>query len=256
MRRRPLEDQAAGGWVEFVRTRNFVETDPDALGLFTARLRDLEGVARVGVQALIFDGAGQAEIAAGAAHEVVRRSEYLAQDGRGRRQIDHRGPDRIVQQFTRRRCGAVRVAMGQPARLGHIFAAAFAFDLEDLGEHARARLAPGGEALRIEKIVHDDEAVAIENARGALHFMRLADLEPDDAVFLAEQFAQALHVRIVVAAAARRARIDLAGAQFRNVGTAFVVRRFVRRRGRVPADAGFAVDLQIVEVAHCRLPML
>ncbi len=96
VRRGALEDQADRGGIEFVRTRKRAQADADALGLPAPRRSDAEIVAGVGVQALVLDGAGQAQIAAGAAHKIVGGAEDAGEDRRGGRQVDHRRPYRIV----------------------------------------------------------------------------------------------------------------------------------------------------------------
>src|SRR6185312_12770081 len=105
-------------------------------------------------------------------------------------------------------------------------------------EHAGGRLTPALEAFGIEQVVHDDEAVAEKDAGRALDLVRLADLEALDAVHPAEALAQLLHIRIVIAAGLRRARIDATGGDVRNDGAAVFVGRFVGRRGGAPADRG------------------
>ncbi|MEJ1969633.1 MAG: hypothetical protein WDN03_13515 [Rhizomicrobium sp.] len=105
-----------------------------------------------------------------------------------------------LQQFAAGRGGAVGVAVRQPAGLGHVFAAAFAPDLEDLAQHAGGSLAPGRQALRIEQIVHHHEAVAVEDAGGAFDLVRLADFQSHDAVLVAQAGAQGFHLGMVVGA--------------------------------------------------------
>ena len=142
--------------------------------------------------------------------------------------------------------------MGQTACFGDVFAPAFTADFEDLAQHARTCLAPKRQTLGVEQVRHDDEAVAIEDALRALDLVGFENLDVLQSIVLTQMFAQAFDVGIVIGAPRWRTWIDGAARQLWHERNAMLVRRFVRRRGRAPADARFAVDLQAVQFAHVR----
>ena len=141
----------------------------------------------VGMQVLIFDGTGQAKIAARTPHQIVVGAKDLRQDGRHRRQIDHLRPGRVVQHLARRRGSTVTVAVRQATALRHVFASSIAWlgrfhaptwlGCEHFGKHLGAALANTGELLNIKEVPHHHEAVAPVDTRRPGHLLRRTDLQ-------------------------------------------------------------------------------
>ena len=130
--RRAVHDAAAGGVVHFLAAVLGANLDAERASRFDAFWRQRVRFLYVRVQMLVLDGAGQAEVSAGAHHEVVHRAEDRRQQGRGGGQIDHRRPLRLVQQLARGGSRAVAVAVGQAPGLRDVLAAVGAGHGQDL----------------------------------------------------------------------------------------------------------------------------
>jgi hypothetical protein len=77
--------------------------EPHASGLAKPGLGQQVGLAHVPMQRLVFNGARQTDVAAGADDPIVVASKDLRQDRRRGRQVDQRSPDGVVQHLPRGR---------------------------------------------------------------------------------------------------------------------------------------------------------
>ena len=170
--RAEVDDAPPGGEVGFVRAVLCRDLDTDVLRRLQSSCGDLVGLPDVGVQMLVLDGTGQAEVAAGAENHVVRRAEYLGEDRRRGGQVHHGRPLLLVQHLARGGRGAVAVAMGEPAALGDVLARVLSRNLENLAQRACAAAAEPGQVLLVEEVADHHETVAAKDPGSALDFVR------------------------------------------------------------------------------------
>ena len=157
----------------------------------------------------------------------------------------------FVKQLPRRRRGAVAVAVRQPGRLGDVFAPADTWNFQDPAQHTRARGPQLPQRFGIQHIAHDHEAVAEEDARGALDLVWFDDLQARQTVVQVEVLAQSANLGVVVDPALGRAGIQRAKAGLAKDRIAVVVGGLVRRRRGAPADIRLPGDTQRRGHRHC-----
>ena len=144
--------------------------------------------------------------------------------------------------------GAVAVAVGEPAALGHVLALAEAGHFEDLAQGLGAAPPERRQVLFVEQVADHHETVAAEDPDRAFHFVGFADFDPLDAVVALQMGAKSLHVRVVVDALTGCAWVgDSESGPTTRKGIALFVHGLVDGRVFIPADGGVAVDFESLE---------
>ena len=147
------------------------------------------------MQALVFDGTWEHQIATAAIDDVVGAAEYRRQDRGGRGEVYQLGPLRTVEHVPRHRGAAEGVAVGETS--GPAADGSFGVGLEQGGGdfvHASTELF---ELLGLQSVSHGDEPVTMEDRRRSLDIAAVDDLEALDTVTLPESFPQRDHVGIL-----------------------------------------------------------
>ena len=160
----------------------------------SARVVDLAPY-RVGVQALVFDGTREHQVAPAAIDDVVGAAEDRRQDRGGHGQIDQLGPLRTVEHVSRHRGAAEGVAVGETS--GPAADGTFGVGLEQGGRDFVRASSELFELLGLQSVSHGDEPVTMEDRRRSFDIAAVDDLEALDTVAFPESLPQRDHVGIV-----------------------------------------------------------
>mmetsp|Transcript_59127 Transcript_59127/g.163549 ORF Transcript_59127/g.163549 Transcript_59127/m.163549 type:complete len:363 (-) Transcript_59127:186-1274(-) len=207
-----------------------------------------QGVA-VAVQVLVLNGSGQAEVAPGTADRIIRGAKDLCDDGSDCGQVHHGGPDRVVQHMPGSRSRAEAVAVREPTALGDVLAAIWPGVGQNLPKNPRTRATPPLQLLGVEAVLHHHKAVSVEDLGCAVDLMRLADLQPFDAIVVAQVLPQRLYGWIIwVPLTGQPGRlVHLAeAARLWRRQLAFTIHGLVGLNRHVPAHLRWAEDLQVL----------
>ena len=147
-------------------------------------------VTYVGVQSLVLDRTGQAEIARSPSQVIVGGAEDRREDGRERRQVHQHDPLLAMQDGVRQARAAPGVAVSAAGAL------AVRMRGNDFLGLALATLPQELDLVRIQDVPDHDEAVAVEDPDRVVDLLRSQDLEARHAIVGFQVASQLLDIHV------------------------------------------------------------